>query len=90
MGYKLFSEQKVEGEHSLLWSVNQPLFEKALKKWERQSRYMIDIIESNSDDLSLGRNGFSKPAPQRARPKPRPVDTGPVVDSIPDLDELMF
>lgn len=89
MGYKLFSEQKVEGEHSLLWSVNQPLFEKALSKWERQTRHVIDVVEGNSDDISLGRNGFSKPAPQHARPRPKPQDMGPVEDSIPDLDDLV-
>lgn len=90
MGYKLFSEQKLEGEHSLLWSVNQPLFEKALRKWERQSRHVIDVVESNSDDLSLDRHGFSHPAPAKARPRPKPVDKGPVEDSIPDLDDLML
>jgi hypothetical protein len=90
MGYKLFAEQKLEGEHSMLWSVNQPLFEKALKKWERQSKHMIDVIEGNSDDLPLARHGFSKPAPMRPRPRPRPADMGPVVDSIPDLDDLVL
>jgi len=90
VGYKLFSEQKLEGEHSLLWSVNQPLFEKALKKWERQSRHIIDVVESNSGDLPVARHGFSKPTPSRPRPRRKPVDTGPVEDAIPDLDDLLL
>jgi len=90
MGYKLFSEQKLEGEHSLLWSVNQPLLEKALKKWERQTHHRIDIVESNSDDLPMDRHGFAKPTPQTARPRPKPVDEGPIDDAIPELDDLIF
>ncbi|HPW46078.1 MAG TPA: hypothetical protein PKU96_06920 [bacterium] len=90
MGYRLFSEQKMKGEHSLLWSVNQPLLERALQKWERQSRHIIDVIESNSKDLSLNRRGFAKPAPSFARPKPKPKETGPIQDSIPDLDDLLL
>jgi len=90
IGYRLFSEQKIEGEHSLLWSVNQPLLERALRKWERQSRHRIDIVQGNSDDLPLYRHGFSRPAPASARPKPAPKEEGPVEDRIPDLDELML
>ncbi len=90
LGYKLFAEQKVEGEHSLLWSMNQPLLEKALKKWERQSRHVIDVVRSNSDDLPLYRHGFSKPAPARAKPRPKPKDEGPVVDALPDFDDLLL
>lgn len=90
IGYKLFSEQTLKGEHALLWSVNQPLLEKALKKWERQCRHQIDVVRGNSDDLSLYRHGFSKPAPASARPKPVLKDTGPVEDFLPDLDDLML
>lgn len=90
IGYKLFSEQKLEGEHSLLWSVNQPLFEKALRKWERQSKHMIEVVQGNSNDLPLSRHGFSRPAPSRPRPKPKPAETGPVEDSIPNLEDLML
>lgn len=90
IGYRLFSEQRLEGEHSLLWSVNQPLLEKALKKWERQSRHPIEVVQSNSDDLPLYRHGFSRPAPAAARPRPAPKETGPVTDSIPNLDDLVF
>ncbi len=90
LGYKLFAEQKVEGEHALLWSMNQPLLEKGLKKWEKQSRRRIEVVASNSNDLPLYRHGFSKPAPTAPKPKPAPKDEGPVVDSIPDLDELLL
>ncbi len=90
LGYKLFSEQKVEGEHALLWSMNQPLLEKALKKWERQSRRRIEVVRSNSDDLPLYRHGFKKPAPARARPRPKPKDERPVKDSLPDLEDLLL
>lgn len=90
IGYKLFSEQKLEGEHALLWSVNQPLLEKALKKWEKQSRRQIDVVQSNSDDLPIYRHGFSKPAPAKPRPRPAKVDEGPVSDKIPDLDDLLL
>ncbi|OGQ22777.1 MAG: hypothetical protein A3C46_04800 [Deltaproteobacteria bacterium RIFCSPHIGHO2_02_FULL_44_16] len=89
IGYRLFSETHLEGEHSLLWSMNQPLLEKALKKWEKQSRRRIEVVQSNSNDLSLHRHGFSKPAP--SKPRPRPADTTPPKeDSIPDIDDLSF
>ena len=90
IGYKLFSEQKLEGEHALLWSVNQPLLEKALKKWERQSRHQIEVVQANSDDLPMYRHGFSKPTPARPRPRPAPKEEGPVSDAIPDLDDLLL
>ncbi|MFH0799555.1 MAG: hypothetical protein V2A66_05165 [Pseudomonadota bacterium] len=90
IGYRLFSEQKIEGDHNLLWSMNQPLLEKALRKWERQSRHRIDVVQGNSDDLPLYRHGFSKPAPANARPRPVPKDEGPVTDAIPDLEDLLF
>ncbi|MFA5812464.1 MAG: hypothetical protein WC956_09070 [bacterium] len=88
LGYRLFAEQKLEGEHALLWSMNQPLLEKALKKWERQSKRHIEVVASNSNDLPLYRHGFSKPAPSAPRPKPAPE--GPIVDTIPDLEDLML
>ena len=90
ISYRLFSEQKLEGENTLLWSMNQPLLEKALKKWERQSRHQIDIVRSNSDDVSLYRHGFSKPAPATARPTPPPTEEKPKEDFIPDLDDLLL
>lgn len=90
IGFRLFAEQKLEGEHSVLWSVNQPLLEKAIKKWERQSRHEIEVVQGNSDDLPLYKHGFSKPVPRGARPRPVPKDEGPVSDLIPDLDDLLL
>ncbi len=93
ISYRLFCEQKLKAEHSLLWSVNQPLLEKALKKWEKQSRHRIEVVQGNSDDLPLYRHGFSKPAPSGAKPRPikRIEDEGKILDdAIPDLDDLML
>jgi hypothetical protein len=90
IGYRLFSEQKLEGEHALLWSMNQPLLEKALRKWERQTRHAIEVISSNSDDLPIYRHGFSRPAPATARPRPSSEEAGPVEDSLPDLEDLLL
>ncbi len=88
LGYRLFAEQKIEGEHAMLWSMNQPLLERALKRWERQSRQVIDAINSNSSDLPLYRHGFSKPAPGNAKPKAEPPP--PSEDFFPELDELLL
>lgn len=92
MGYRLFSEQQLSGEHNMLWSVNQSLLEKALRKWEMQSQHRIDIVESNSKQMPISSKGFSKPAPQKLAPLPPPTEEElePVDDSIPDLDDLFF
>ncbi|MFH1653646.1 MAG: hypothetical protein ABIE74_06285 [Pseudomonadota bacterium] len=92
ISYRLFSEQKLQGEHNLLWSLNQPLLEKGLKKWEAQSGHRINVVEGNSDDLPLYRHGFSKPAPRRARPRPTPKREEPVIvdEGIPSLDDFDF
>lgn len=91
IGYRLFSEQMLKGEHNLLWSMNQPLLEKGLKKWERQSRHRIEVVRANSDDLSLHRHGFERPAPKKPRPIPLPPEEkGPVGDAIPDIDDFML
>jgi hypothetical protein len=85
ISYRLFSEQKLKAEHALLWSVNQPLLEKALKKWEQQTQHKIDVVQSNSDDLPLYRHGFSQPAPASASPRATETfdDGDEVVDDIP-------
>lgn len=90
IGYRLFSVQKLRGEHSLLWSMNQPLLEKALKKWELQSRRKIEVVKGNSDELPLYRHGFSRPAPATPKPAPMPRETPPAEDFIPDLTDLNF
>lgn len=91
ISYKLFSEQKIEGDNALLWSMNQPLLERALTRWEKQSKHKIEIVRANSDDLSVYRHGFSKPAPSRARPKPLPkLEPPPKEDLIPNLEDLLI
>lgn len=90
ISYVLFSSRPVAKANGVaVWSVNQPLLEKALKKWERQTGKRIDVVRGNSEDLSLYRHGFKKAAPTATRPKaPPPEDTGPVEDFIPDLEDL--
>ncbi len=89
IGFRLFSEQKLKGQDNLLWALNQPLLEKGLAKWERQSRHRIEVVKSNSDDLPMSRKGFSRPAPARARPKPQ-KEMPPAEDFLPDLDDLLL
>jgi hypothetical protein len=89
IGYQLFSAQKIEGEHNLLWSMNQPMLEKVLKKWEAQSQHRIEVVESNSDDLPIYRHGFDKPTPPKPRAKAK-QDEGPFDDFMPDLDDIGF
>lgn len=85
ISYTLFSSQKIEAENVELWSMNQPLLEKALKKWEAQSRHRIDVVKGNSSELPLYQYGFKKPAP--ANIKARPKDEN-MKDEIPDLEDL--
>lgn len=90
ISYSMFSNQKLKGEDSLLWSINQPLLEKALKKWERQSGKRLEVVKSNSPDLNLYQHGFKEPAPAGAQPKQkgRAEETSPIDEEIPDLDDL--
>lgn len=71
ISYHLFSEGLLLGSDEMLWSVNQPLLEKALKKWERQTGKSVEPVQSNA--ASLGgqptRYGFKRPA--RRSPPPR-------------------
>ena len=85
ISYALFSSQKIETEDVELWSMNQPLLEKALKKWELQSGHAIEVVKGNSDDLSLYQHGFKEPAPSNI-----PADdlSDDLNDLIPDLDDL--
>ena len=91
--YKIFSEQKLEGENSLLWSINQPLLERALKKWERQSRRKIEIVQGNNRRLPLGRHGFTKPAPANLKPDrelpKKEEQPPPKEDMVPDISDLI-
>lgn len=84
VSYSLFSSQKVEGEGVELWSMNQPLLEKALRKWEKQSGRRIDVVKGNSGELPLYEYGFQKPAPVKIEAE----QTEPLEDTIPDLEDL--
>lgn len=89
ISYSLFSSQKIETENVELWSMNQPLLEKALRKWEEQSGHAIEVVKGNSGELPLYQYGFKKPAPQNIRPE-KPSKDEDLEDSIPDLDDLDF
>ncbi|MBI2974773.1 MAG: hypothetical protein HYY43_04215 [Deltaproteobacteria bacterium] len=88
ISYKLFSSQVIESEGVALWSMNQPLLEKALRKWEKQSGKKIDVVKGNSNDLPLYSYGFSKPAPGDIRAKSAKKEEPPADDFIPDLNDL--
>src|SRR3989338_9482 len=87
ISYKLFSSQVIEGEGIALWSMNQPLLEKGLRKWERQSGRKIEVVKGNSNDLPLYSYGFSKPVPSTPAVKTK---APPKEDFIPDLSDLKF
>lgn len=98
LSFRLFSVQEVRNHGVALWSLNQPLLEKALQKWEQQSGQRIDVVQGNSPDLSLDRHGFKSPAPAKPRgldfgagdTGPKVVDDEPKEDWLPDLDDLKF
>ena len=69
ISYNLFSESMLKGSDEMLWSVNQPLLEKGLRKWELQSGYMIEAVQGNSRARGQTfRHGFKKPAARRRAP----------------------
>lgn len=88
ISYSMFSNQKLKGEDALIWSINQPLLEKALKKWEKQSGRAIQVVKGNSPDLNLYRHGFKEPAPAAPTPPPAPSETLDIDGEIPDLGDL--
>ena len=63
IGYNLFSTTNLGGEHMELWSMNQPLLEKSLRKWEDQTGRMIEVVDSNAG-LPMQQYGFSQPKQQ--------------------------
>lgn len=78
ISYNLFSEGLLPGSEEMLWSVNQPLLEKALKKWEMQTGYRIENVKSNAGGHggAATRYGFKRPARRRSpvqRPARRPA-----------------
>lgn len=98
ISFSLFSSQEVRDHGVSVWSINQPLLEKALLKWEAQSGQRIDVVQGNSPDLSLDRHGFSEPAPTRPKSLgrgqvgqgPSIIDEDPGDDWFPDLEDLDF
>lgn len=58
ISYSLFSNQTFEGEENELWSMNQRLLEKALRRWEAQTGRHIDVVDSNGN-LPIGQYGFT-------------------------------
>jgi hypothetical protein len=61
IGYTLFSSTNFDAEHMELWSLNQPILEKALRKWEEQTGHMIDMVDSSTGSLPVEQYGFKKP-----------------------------
>lgn len=88
ISYSLFSKQKVGEGDSLLWSINQPLLEKAMERWEKQSAHKIDVVQGNSSQLRLYPHGFKEPAPAKAKPTPAGVTSEATADGLPDLGDL--
>jgi hypothetical protein len=79
ISYNLFGEGSLGGSDEMLWSVNQPLLEKALKKWERQTGKRIEKVRSNAGRMGgeATRHGFKRPISRRRpiqrRPAPKKV-----------------
>ena len=76
IGYTLFSDTLLEGEHMELWSMNQPILEKALRKWEEQTGQMIDVVDSTGN-LPVQRYGFGRPGGGRPEKGATPPQTPP-------------
>ena len=60
--YTLFNSSQMEGTDEMIWSVNQPILEKALKKWEKQTGQALEVVEANSGRAPVFRHGFKRPA----------------------------
>lgn len=76
ISYNLFSDSYLRGNHEMLWSVNQPLLEKGLRKWEIQTGHMIDAVQSNAGKGTAVRHGFRRPLATRPRPPGPPPAPG--------------
>jgi hypothetical protein len=61
ISYTLFSSTVLEGEHMELWSLNQPILEKGLRKWEEQTGHLIEVVDATGGAPAF-RYGFKKPA----------------------------
>lgn len=95
VSYTLFSESVLEGTDEMVWSVNQPILEKALKKWEDQTGQTIEVVESNSPQVAAFRHGFKRPSrghvPVRRRaPPPPPAERSFSEEDDDDDDDFSF
>ncbi|MBU0506856.1 hypothetical protein KJ708_12775, partial [bacterium] len=73
ISYQLFNESILTGSDEMLWTVNQPLLEKGLRKWEMQCGHIIEAVSSNAGPRGgqATRQGFKRPISRRRRPAPR-------------------
>lgn len=86
ISYQLFNDGVLHGSDEMLWSVNQPLLEKALRKWEAQSGHAIEVVKGNANKAGgkATRYGFKRPPgarsrrPAGARPVRRPAGARPI------------
>lgn len=72
ISYNLFSDSRLQASDEMMWSVNQPLLEKALKKWEKQTGRTIEKVQTNAAARGgrAGRTGFRRPITRRPPPVP--------------------
>ncbi len=89
ISYNLFNAGSLPGGDEMLWSVNQPFLERALKKWEKQTGKVIEVVKGNAG-VQGGqpmRHGFKRPVGAKPRetvaapagsPPPAPPQQGPV------------
>jgi len=73
ISYNLFNESILTGSDEMLWTVNQPLLEKGLRKWEMQCGHIIEAVSSNAGPRGgqATKHGFKRPVSRRRRPAPR-------------------
>lgn len=76
ISYTLFNDSVLEGTDEMIWSVNQPILEKALRKWENQTGQIIEVVESNTNKAPAFRHGFKGPRKSKV-PVPRRRPTTP-------------
>lgn len=70
VSYSLFNDVALEGSDEMVWSVNQPILERVLKKWEKQTGKTIEVVESNAGFVPAFRHGFKKPMAKKRVPIP--------------------
>jgi hypothetical protein len=94
ISYTLFTGSLLEGTDEMLWSVNQPILEKSLMKWEKQTGNRIEVVDSNVAGTPTYQHGF-RPPKKRARvpvrkrmpPPPRPPRDAPKPPPSPKDDD---